>query len=153
MGNAYKITRTVRRRNARIKSLQALYQQDVAGGDIGSILKQFHETQQLERVDIPYFEEIFRGVLSQLDDLDRMLEPHLDRRLDELDPVERAILRIASFELKNRLDIPYKVVINESVELAKRFGADQGHKYVNGVIDHLARCVRKLEMQALKKPN
>jgi len=136
------------RRNARIRAMQALYQQDMAGGDCGEIIAQFHETQEFDRVDAEYFETLFRGVLTQIDALDAAIVPFLDRKLDDLDAVERSILRLAGYELKARLDIPYRIVINEAVELAKKFGAEQGHKYVNGVVDNLARQFRATELQA-----
>ncbi|MCB1758023.1 MAG: transcription antitermination factor NusB [Gammaproteobacteria bacterium] len=151
MANPQKINRSQMRRNARVKAMQALYQQDMAGGEIGDILAQFRETQELDRVDIGYFEELFRGVLGELDALDAELGPLLDRPLAELDAVERSILRIAGFELKSRLDIPYKVVINEAIELAKKFGAEQSHKYINGVVDKLAQACRRLELTAAER--
>jgi N utilization substance protein B len=118
---------------------------------VGDILKQFLETQELDRVDVGYFEELFNGVLGSIDALDALLTPCLDRKIEELDAVERSILRLASFELKERLDVPYKVVINESVELTKKFGADQAHKYVNGVVDKLARSLRAVELTQPRK--
>ncbi len=150
MAKSTKSSLAERRRNARIRAMQALYQQDIAGGDIGEILTQFHETQELDRVDVPFFEELFRGVVTHIDELDDVLTPLLDRKIEDLDAVERAILHLAGFELKERLDTPYKVVINESVELAKKFGAEQGHKYVNGVVDKLAKRYRTLELSAGK---
>ncbi len=147
MARPSKIPKTVKRHNARIKTLQALYQFDVADGELAEIISQFHETQELERVDVAYFEELFRGIAGKLDYLDASLLPCLDRNLNELDTVERSILRIASFELQERLDIPYRVIINEAVELAKKFGADQSHKYINGVSDQLAREYRKTELK------
>ncbi len=151
MSQPTRIKRTEGRRNARVKALQALYQYDLAGGDIADVLQQFHETQPMDRVDIAYFETLFRGIIKELDTLDSAIIPCLDRNLDDLDVVERSILRIAGFELKERLDIPYKVVINESIELAKKFGAEQSHKYINGVVDRLAHLYRELELQSAIK--
>lgn len=144
-----KVKRTEGRRNARVKAMQALYQIDVAGGETGSIVSQFLETQDMTRVDTEYFSTLFRGVCGELDELDDALVPHLDRRLEDLDAVERAILRLAAWEFKTQLDVPYKVVINEAVELAKKFGAEKGHRFVNGVVDKLARDFRGFELGAL----
>lgn len=144
-----KVKRTEGRRNARVKAMQALYQIDVAGGETGSIVSQFLETQDMTRVDTEYFTSLFRGVCSELDAMDDALVPYLDRRLEDLDAVERAILRLAAWEFKSQLDVPYKVVINEAVELAKKFGAEKGHRFVNGVVDKLARDFRGFELGAL----
>ncbi len=151
MSRSSKIPRTVKRHNARVKTLQALYQYDIAQGEPGEIIAQFHKTQELSRVEIPYFEDLLRGIVGQLDTLDASLLPCLDRKINELDSIERSILRIVGFELKERLDIPYRVVINEAVELAKTFGADQSHKYINGVSDKLARELRSTEFVAAVK--
>ncbi|MDO6461172.1 transcription antitermination factor NusB [Granulosicoccaceae sp. 1_MG-2023] len=144
-----KVKRTEGRRNARIKTMQALYQIDVAGGDTGAIISQFLETQDMSRVDTEYFTTLFRGVCGEMDALDEALGAHLDRPLDDLDAVERAVLRLAAWEFKTQLDVPYKVVINESVELTKKFGAEKGHRFVNGVVDKLARDFRAMELNAL----
>lgn len=151
MSNPPKAKRTEARRQSRVKAMQALYQHDIAGGEVADILTQFRETQEMGRVDMEYFDEVFRGVTSQIDEIDGLLTPYLDRKITDLDAVERSILHIAVFELKDRLDIPYRVVINESVELAKKFGAEAGHKYVNGVVDKLARDLRVAEVQAYSK--
>lgn len=136
------------RSNARKKAMQALYQWSMTGNELNEIEVQFHAEQNMEKVDQDYFHELLHNVPQQVDELDQMMEPHLDRKLNELDPIEKAILRLSAYEMKNRLDVPYKVVLNESIELAKIFGADKSHKYVNGVLDKLAKELRSIEMQS-----
>ena len=99
-------------------------------------------------MDLEYFQALLHGVPAHVDELEARLEPLLDRKLDDLDPIERTLLRMGSFELEHRLDVPYKVVINEEVALAKKFGATDSHKYVNGVLDKVARELRKAEIDA-----
>lgn len=128
-----------RRHFARHRAVQALYQWQVAGQDLRDIEKQFLEEMAMGGVDGDYFHELLFGVPGALTELDAQLAPCLDRSLEALDPVEKAILRLGAYELLERLDIPYRVVINEAVELAKQFGAEQSHRYVNGVLDRIAR--------------
>ena len=137
-----------RRVLARRLALQALYQWQVAGQDLREIEGQFLQRDESHESDLGYFHDLLHGVPEQLDRLDRELGAFLDRPLGEVDPVERAVLRMGAYELLLRSDIPYRVVINEAVELAKRFGAEQGHRYVNGVLDRLARRLRSLEVEA-----
>ncbi|MFU8838779.1 MAG: transcription antitermination factor NusB, partial [Thiohalomonadaceae bacterium] len=121
---------------ARQRALQALYQWELTGQSLGDIEKQFMEIDvdreeddpQMKGVESGYFSELLHGIPAMLTELDALTAPLLDRPITQLDPIERVILRIGSFELKQRIDIPYRVVINESVELAKLFGAEQGHK-------------------------
>lgn len=141
-----------KRRAARMKALQALYQWDMAGGNVGSIIEYFRTSQpDMENIEHAYFEELVHGVPEKLSELDQHLQPHLDRPLDQLDPIERCVLRAGVFELAHRPDVPYRVVINESVELAKQFGAEDGHKYVNGVLDRLAGHLRYAETTAARR--
>ena len=133
---------------ARHKAVQALYQWQVSQQDASSIDVQFHEDQDLRKVDVAYFQELLHQIPQHLAELDAGIAPLLDRGLSEVDPVERAILRIGAYELQFRPDIPYRVVINEAIEMAKTFGGEQGHKYVNSVLDKLARKVRVTEMKA-----
>jgi len=135
------------RSNARKKAMQALYQWSMTGNDLNEIEVQFHEEQNMEKVDQDYFHELLHKVPELVDELDKMIEPHLDRKTERLDPIEQAILRISTYEMKNRLDVPYKVVINESIVLAKTFAAETSHKYVNGVLDKLAKELRSSETQ------
>ena len=134
---------------ARQRVLQALYQWEMAGQDLGEIEKQFMEDDEpgMKGVESGYFRELLHQIPASLNDLDELTAPLLDRPIAQLDPVERTILRIGAFELKQRPDIPYRVVINEAVELAKQFGAEQGHKYVNGILDRLAQALREVEVQ------
>ncbi|MDH5473682.1 MAG: transcription antitermination factor NusB [Gammaproteobacteria bacterium] len=133
------------RSNARKKAMQALYQWSMSGNDLSEIEVQFHDEQNMEKVDQDYFHELLHKVPEQVDELDQLMEPHLDRKLTELDPIEQAILRLSTYEMRNRLDVPYKVVLNESIELAKMFGSETSHKYVNGVLDKLAKQLRTIE--------
>ncbi|MFO1493613.1 MAG: transcription antitermination factor NusB [Lysobacterales bacterium] len=136
------------RARARRRALQALYQWQIGGGPMRRIIEQFNEEQDMAIVDGGYFVDLLNGVETHLEALDAALAPCLDRRLDEVDVIERATLRLAAFELLHRLDIPYRVVINEAVELAKDFGAEGGHSYVNGVLDRLARNTRSAEVRS-----
>lgn len=135
------------RARARRRALQALYQWQIGGGPMRRIIEQFNEEQDMAIVDGGYFVEMLTGVESNLEALDSAISPCLDRRLDEVDAIERATLRLAAWELLHRMDIPYRVVINEAVELAKDFGAEGGHSYVNGVLDRLARNTRSTEVR------
>ncbi len=134
-----------RRTRARQYAVQALYQWQVTGQDIADIEAQFLEKEELAKSDVGLFVELLHGVPGNLRELDEVLAPLLNRPLAQVDPVERAVLRLGAFELGHHLDIPYRVVINEAVELAKCFGADQGHRFVNGVLDKLARRLRRAE--------
>lgn len=136
-----------KRSQARHYAVQAIYQWQVAGQDIKDIRNQFVADLEADSFELAYFEALLHGVPAHLDELDKLLGPYLDRSIESVDPVERAILRLAAFELQYQLEVPYKVVINESIELSKVFGAEQGHKYVNGVLDKLARQVRKGELK------
>lgn len=131
---------------ARRYAMQALYQWQITGHDVTNLKDQFLVDQDMRKADVTYFEELLQQILKQLDHIDAMLMPFLDRSPDQVDPVERAILRIAAYELAYRLDIPYRVVINEAVEMAKKFGAEQGHRFVNGVLDKIAHKLRAVEI-------
>ncbi len=133
------------RRKARRFTLQALYQWQLAGAAVSDIEAQFLANQDFAKVDREYFHDLLHGVLGQVKTLDDLLTPYLDRRVEELSQVEKAILRLGAFELKERQDVPYRVVINEGIELAKVFGAEDSFKYVNGVLDKLARQLRYAE--------
>jgi len=131
---------------ARHHAVQAIYQWQMTGQEIRDIHDQFLLEQDASGFDIKYFDLLLQGVPGNLEALDQQLKPCLDRSIESVDPVERAILRLGAFELIYRMDVPYRVIINESVELAKVFGAEQGHRYVNGVLDKLAKQSRKVEM-------
>ncbi len=136
------------RSRARSLAIQALYQWQMAGQDVGAIIDHFMVEQDAKKFDTDYFSELVRAVPARIDELDNALEPCVDRSLDAVDPVERAILRLGAYELIEHPEIPYRVVINEAVELAKTFGAEKGHRYVNGVLDKAARAIRPLETAA-----
>ncbi len=113
--------------------------------DFASVADPFIAEHNMKRADMAYFREMLVGIHTDLAELQSLITAKLDRGFDELDPVEKAILLLGSYELKARIDIPYKVVINESVELAKSFGATDSFKYVNSILDHLAKDLRQLE--------
>lgn len=136
------------RSQSRRVALQALYQWQLTNASVLDIMKQFSEDGYLEQLDFDLFKELLNHVTEEADALDQMYVDFIDRDIKRLDPVERAILRIGSYELRSKLETPYKVVINESVELAKRFGAEESHKFVNGVLDKVAKQVRNLEVNA-----
>lgn len=136
------------RSQSRRVALQALYQWQLTNASVLDIMKQFSEDGYLEQLDFDLFKELLNHVTEEADALDQMYVDFIDRDIKRLDPVERAILRIGSYELRSKLETPYKVVINESVELAKRFGAEESHKFVNGVLDKVAKQVRSLEVNA-----
>lgn len=131
---------------ARRYAMQALYQWQMTEHDLTHLIEQFLTDQDMRKTDVAYFQELLRQVLGQLDRIDEILTPFLDRPPDQVDPVERAILRIAVYEMTDRLDIPYRVVINEAVEMAKKFGAEQGHRFINGVLDKIAHKIRTPEI-------
>jgi N utilization substance protein B len=133
------------RHRARELALQGIYQWRVSGTDASEIEAHLQGEKNLGRYDKPMYTRLLRGVLSQPDELQVLLTPYLDRALDELSTVEFSVLLLAAFELSQQPDVPYKVVINEAVELAKTFGGTDGHKYVNGVLDKLAPKVRAVE--------
>ena len=141
------------RRVSRERALRALYQWQVAGGDYAALLVQAEQHDPEETGDTTqphagFLRELLDGVLKQAASLDQALAPHLDRPVAELSPVEHAILLIGAFELTHSLNVPYKVCINEAVELAKLYGGTDGHKFVNGVLDKLAKVTRQVEIEA-----
>lgn len=130
---------------ARRLAVQSLYQWQLTGDSPKDILAQFREDRTLGDADSSYFRELLLGVPEQAEAIDAALSPYLDRPLDRVDPVERAILRLAGYEMMHRLDVPYRVIINEAVDLAKVFGAEQGHRFINGVLDKAVRQLRAVE--------
>ena len=136
------------RRRSRELALQGLYSWLLAGQPVLDIIAQLEESKGFERADHAYFSLLMRGVIEQQGMLEEALAPCLDRKVRELSPVERGILLLGAWELKNAPDVPYRVVINEAVELAKSFGGTDGHKYVNGVLDKLAKSLREREARA-----
>lgn len=143
--------RIATRRVARSLAMQALYQWHIAGQSLNEIEAQFRVDNDFSGVDGAYFHEILHGVPRLKTELDELIVPCLDRSLEDLDPVELSILRLSTYELRERLDVPYRVAINEGIELAKVFGATDGHKFVNGVLDKLAPKLREAEVSANKR--
>lgn len=135
------------RSRARRRALQALYAWQMSGSAMKSVIEQFRHEQDMEVADLEYFEDLLRGVETHVNELDEALKPYIDREVEQIDPIERAVLRLAAYELKYRPDVPYRVIINEAIEVTKRFGADHGHSYVNGVLDKLAAQTRVVEKQ------
>ena len=133
------------RTRARRYAMQALYQWDLSGADLLEVRSQFLEVEDFTRADEPYFIELLSDITKQIENIDKNISENIDRPFEQLDPVERAILRIALYELLSRADIPYRVTINEAVQLAKKFGAEQGHTFVNAVLDQAARSIRPAE--------
>ncbi len=133
------------RQKARRMILQALYQWQLAGAPVSDIQAEFRGYYQ-GKIDWAYFNEVFPAIPPRVAELDTALTPLLDREMSALDPVELSLLRFGMYELLHRIDVPYKVVINECVELAKVFGATDGHKYINGILDRAARTIRTLEV-------
>ncbi|HEX5306981.1 MAG TPA: transcription antitermination factor NusB [Dyella sp.] len=133
------------RSRARRRALQALYAWQLSGSHMNAVIDQFRHEQDMEIADLEYFEDLLHGVEKHVEAIDASLRPHIDREVAQIDPIERAALRLAAYELGYRPDVPYRVVINEAIEVTKRFGADHGHSYVNGVLDKLAAQLRAVE--------
>jgi transcription antitermination protein NusB len=139
------------RRNARHYALQAMYQWQLSQTPTADIESQFLNRPLKKKMDLEFFKELIHTVPKRADELDQHMLPFLNRSLKELDPIELAILRLGIYELAYRLDIPYPVVINESLELTKKFGSIEGYKFVNGILDQVARKIRAIEVNASKK--
>lgn len=137
----------VARSRSRRRALQALYAMQLSGVDVKNVIVQFAHEQAHEVADLEYFEDLVRGVDKHRKALDEALAPFLDRGIEEVDPIERAMLRIAAYELQHRIDVPYRVILDEAVKTVKRFGSEHGHTYVNGVLDHAAAQWRAVEIK------
>jgi N utilization substance protein B len=135
----------VLRSRARRRALQAIYAWQISEGNAQQLIAQFAHEQAREVADLAYFEALVQGVLDHRKDLDEALLPFVDRGIEEVDAIERAALRVAAYELRYRMDVPYRVVINEAIESTKKFGSEHGHTYVNGVLDRAAVEWRKVE--------
>ena len=133
---------------ARRRAVQALYTWELSNNDLSDIETQFLMEQDMKNVDKKYFKELLHKIPAKVDELDEQISQQLDRPMKEVDPIERAIMRLGVYEMKYRPDVPYKVVINESVELAKIFGAEEGFKYVNSILDGVAKELRAVEISA-----
>ena len=140
----------VARSRSRRRALQAIYAWQLSATSEGALIAEFAHEQAHEIADLEYFEDLVRGVLRHVAQLDAALADFLDRKVDEVDLIERAALRIAAYELLHRPDVPYRVVINEAIDSTKRFGSEHGHTYVNGVLDKAAAILRGTESQAAR---
>lgn len=135
------------RSRARSSALQALYQWQITGHTIKDIEIQFHQEQNMQKLEVEYFHELLHTVPSMLNDLDEQMQEYLERPIQEVSPIELMVLRIGVYELIKRIDIPYRVVLNESIELAKKFGNVDSHKFVNSVLDQVAQKHRHIETE------
>lgn len=136
------------KRRARKLALQALYQWHMSGASLTEIDAQCRTFNNMDRVDTDYFVVLLYEIPKQLSAIETALTPFLDRPLQELNPIELTVLRLSAYELIHRLEIPYRVVLDEAVNLAKEFGSQEGHRYVNGVLHQLASQVRTIEINA-----
>ena len=136
------------RTRARELMVQALYQKQIAGHSTAELVAQYTEDASYARVDQAFFDELFPAISNSQEEIEKKIDDLIDRPLAQLDPIELSILLIGVHELANRIDTPYKVVINEGVNLARRFGATDGHKYINACLDVAAQSLRAIEVQA-----
>ena len=133
------------RRRARALAMQGLYQRHFTKSSITDIESEFIVDNDMSKVDGAYFRDLLRGVHREQEEIDRLLEPFLERPIHEVDAIELAIVRLGIYELKYRIDVPYRVVINEGIEMAKKFGGTEGHKFVNSLLDKLGHRLRLAE--------
>ncbi|MGC9185648.1 MAG: transcription antitermination factor NusB [Thiomonas sp.] len=136
------------RRKSRELAFQGIYEWLLAGSDAGAIEAFLHERYPTIKLDDAHFQSLLHGALAEAGPLDALIQPHIDRQTSELSPVEHALLLMGTFELQHHLDVPYRVVINEAVELGKVYGGTDGYKYVNGVLDRIAAQLRQIEVES-----
>jgi len=142
------VSKTKTRQKARRLLVQALYSWELSGSDLASIEAIFHTDNDMSKVDSALFHDVLFGVAKNLSQIDGAYQPHLDREHHQLDPISRAVLRISTYELLHSIEVPYKVVINEGVNLAKTFGPTDAFKFINGVLDRVAVAERSIEVSA-----
>jgi len=130
------------RRKARELAVQAVYSWQISQNSVTDVEVGFISDNSKRRFDIEYFQQLLRGVTANVTEIDLAITPHVDRPLEDIDQVEKAILRVAIYELSDCQDVPYRVVINEAIELAKIFAADDSHKFINGVLDKAVKLIR-----------
>lgn len=135
------------RHKARELALQGVYAWQLSNNDVEQIELSLATSNDMKKIDMGFFQDLLRGSVSRYEELDAQIKPYLGRLPEELDPIEKAILRLATFELVQCMETPYKVVINEAIELAKSYGAQDSHKFVNGVLDKAVKTLRKHERQ------
>ncbi|CAN7218892.1 transcription antitermination factor NusB [Rhizobacter sp. LjRoot28] len=138
------------RRRSREVALQGLYEWLISGAEAAVVDAHMREQEGFEKCDPAHFEALLHGCIAEASDLDNVLKRHVDRQTNLLSPIEHGVLMIGAYELKHCIDVPYKVAINEAVELAKSFGGTDGHKYVNGVLDKAAVELRPVEVEAFR---
>ncbi len=138
------------RHNARRYALQAMYQWQVAGSALTDIEQEFLLHHIDKKIDMPYFKELLHGIPENKEDIDNAIKPFLNRSMSDIDPVELAVLRLATYELLKRPDVPYRVIINEALQLTKKFGSIEGYKFINGILDRIAKSNRELEIKMQK---
>ena len=136
------------RGKSRRLAMQAIYQWQMTGDSITDIKQQFFEENNMSQLDSSFFSEAVSGVASSISELDPLLEKNMTRSIESVDPVERSILRLATFEFINRFDVPYRVVLNEAVNITKEFCSENSHTFVNAVLDKVAKEIRHLEVKA-----
>jgi len=136
------------RGKSRRLAMQAVYQWQMTGDNITDIKQQFFDENNMSQLDAEFFSELVSGVASSISDLDVLLEKYMSRSAESVDPVERSILRLATYEFLNRFDVPYRVVLNEAVNITKEYCAENSHTFVNAVLDKVAKEVRHLEVQS-----
>lgn len=141
------------KRRARKLALQALYQWLMSGTEMTEIEAQFRVANNMDKVDVEYFCRLLYGVPGQLSQLEDLFVPLLDRPIQQLNPIELTLLRLSTFELCFCLEVPYRVVLDESISLAKQYGSQDGYKYVNGILNHIAKKVRAIEISLEKGHN
>lgn len=139
------------RSRARRLAMQALYQWQLSAGSTADIVGEFRADRSMDGVDEDYFSELVRECVDRREALEAAVDSLLDRPVAQLDPVERALLWIGVYEFQHHIEVPYRVVINESVELAKRFGADESHRYINAILDRAAGALRSVEISASRR--
>jgi transcription antitermination protein NusB len=141
----------VARSRSRRRALQAVYAMQISRAPVKDIIEQFAHEQLHEPADLAYFQDLVEGVSRHYRELDVALQPFLDRTMEEVDAIERAMLRISAYELQHRPDVPYRVVIDEALRTVKRFGSEHGHTFVNGVLDRAAAQWRAVEIQGTRQ--
>ena len=145
-----RVTPKPARRKSREFALQGLYEWLLGGADAGVVDAHVREQDGFDKCDLAYFDLLLHGVIREAAAIDARIAAHIDRKAELLSPVEHAALMIGTFELMRSIEVPYKVAINEAVELAKSFGGTDGHKYVNGVLDKAAAELRRTEVEAAR---
>ena len=139
------------RHKARHYAMQALYQWQISKNALQQIENQFLAEYDFSQVDLAFFQELLHNIPAQLGEIDALFSPFLDRPIKDITPIELALLRLGTYELAHRIDVPFKVAINESVSLAKKFGAAESHKYINSILDNVAKKTRAVEVAASKR--